>query len=96
VIQREQLNAELRERISSWSREPLLSALQIAGVPAGPIHRVSEALSLPQALALRLDKDGIRGMRTFLGIVGKKRVDLSAPPHFNEHHAEIEASFFKK
>jgi crotonobetainyl-CoA:carnitine CoA-transferase CaiB-like acyl-CoA transferase len=50
-----------------WSRDSLLTALEIEGIPAGPINTVAEALADPQieARGMVLDLgDGLKGLRT--------------------------------
>ena len=48
------------------TRADLIAALEKAGVPAGPINRVSEALADPQAVArgMVIEPEGIRGLRS--------------------------------
>ena len=48
------------------NRADLIPALTAAGVPAGPINRVEEALSDPQATArgMVIRPEGIAGVRT--------------------------------
>jgi len=57
VAHREQLVPLLAEMIRARSRDEWLSALEPAGVPAGPINTVAEALADPQVAArgLRID-----------------------------------------
>lgn len=66
VAHREALTAELGARIATWPRDTLLAALEGAGVPAGPINSVSQALAEPQIVArgLQIAPEGIAGLRT--------------------------------
>ena len=67
VRHRDLLSAALRKTTATMSRDQLLAALEAAGVPAGPINTVAEALADPQvqhrALALTLP-GGTPGVRT--------------------------------
>lgn len=66
----------LSEATALRTRAALIEALENAGVPAGPINRVSEALSDPQALhrGMAIEPEGIAGLRTPLRF---SRSDLS-------------------
>jgi crotonobetainyl-CoA:carnitine CoA-transferase CaiB-like acyl-CoA transferase len=52
-----------------WPRSELIPALERAGVPAGPINTVAEALSDPQveARGLKISPEGIPGIRSPIG-----------------------------
>lgn len=93
VRKRAPLREELARRIASWSRDAFLEQLRQSGVPAGPVNSIAEAMQLPQARSLQIAKEDFRGMRTFTGIPGMGEVDLSAPPHLNQHKQEIERFF---
>ncbi|MEZ4687180.1 MAG: CoA transferase [Bacteroidia bacterium] len=96
VKEREAVNRELAGRIKAWPREALLKALSEAGVPAGPVNDIAEAMELDQAKALMLEGGGLRGLRTFSGSMGKFPAHVTAPPHLNQHQTEIEAYFDEK
>ncbi|WP_448852417.1 CaiB/BaiF CoA transferase family protein [Corynebacterium sp. 335C] len=49
VVNRDRLRAILGGRIVEWTRADLARAMTEAGVPAGPVNKVSEALAEPQA-----------------------------------------------
>ncbi len=53
-------------RTRTWRKGELITALEQAGVPAGPINTVAEALADPQVAArgLRIDPEGQPGLRT--------------------------------
>ncbi|SFQ24443.1 CaiB/BaiF CoA transferase family protein, partial [Tranquillimonas alkanivorans] len=59
-----------------WPKADLIAALEEAGVPAGPINSVAEALSDPQigARGLRIAPEGLPGLRS---PVAFSRSDLS-------------------
>ena len=66
VANRAQLSGLLSEATGQRTRADLIAALDRAGVPAGPINRVSEALADPQATArgMVIAPEGIKGLRT--------------------------------
>lgn len=93
VRHRELLQALLRERIRERDRGPLLQALQAAKVPAGAVHDMQEALSMPAAAALKLSGSTMQGLRT-AAITGiPMEPALSEPPHLGEHSAELLARY---
>ncbi|HWK75704.1 MAG TPA: CaiB/BaiF CoA-transferase family protein [Povalibacter sp.] len=72
VQNRAALTALIEAATRSWRRDDLLSALASAGVPAGPINTVGEALNDPQTLSrgivVEMDRGPgappVRGVRT--------------------------------
>ncbi|WMT87694.1 CoA transferase [Pelagibacterium sp. 26DY04] len=66
VANREAVCAAIAAATSAHSKSDLIAELEAAGVPCGPINTVAEALSDPQiaARALRIDPEGIPGLRT--------------------------------
>jgi crotonobetainyl-CoA:carnitine CoA-transferase CaiB-like acyl-CoA transferase len=66
VERREALGAALSEATARKTRAQLIAALEQAGVPAGPINTVPEALSDPQTVArgMVIEPEGIPGVRT--------------------------------
>ncbi|MFK7856015.1 MAG: CaiB/BaiF CoA transferase family protein [Granulosicoccus sp.] len=66
VKNREALEKLLCEKILQWSRDDLLSALETAVVPAGPINTVEDVFNDPQFIArgMQIEPDGIPGVRT--------------------------------
>lgn len=56
----------LTDATGYWSKAELIKALEIAGVPCGPINTVAEALSEPQLIArgLKIAPENIPGLRT--------------------------------
>lgn len=63
---REPLFAAITAATRTFARDDLLARLEAAGVPAGPINTVAQALADPQVLARGMVLDGgpIRGLRT--------------------------------
>lgn len=66
VLNRVILSELISSKTSQWKKDALLSALEKAGVPAGPINTVEEAINDPQIKyrGLRIDPEGIPGLRT--------------------------------
>jgi crotonobetainyl-CoA:carnitine CoA-transferase CaiB-like acyl-CoA transferase len=59
-------------------------------IPVGIIQAVPEALALPEAQALLLEQNGLRGVRTFIAHrEGEKKQPLLPPPHLGEHTHEF-------
>lgn len=66
VAERETLCARIAEKTMARTRTDLLDALEKAGVPAGPINTVAEAIGDPQIAArgMVIAPEGIPGLRT--------------------------------
>jgi len=66
VAHREALCARIAEITSTRPKAELISALEAAGVPGGPINDVAEALAEPQIAArgMRIAPEGLPGLRT--------------------------------
>jgi len=66
VAHREELCARIAEITSTRPKAELISALEAAGVPGGPINDVAEALAEPQIAArgMRIAPEGLPGLRT--------------------------------
>ncbi|WP_424966423.1 CaiB/BaiF CoA transferase family protein [Dinoroseobacter sp. S375] len=65
VAHREVLTELLSGRIARWGSDPLLTALEAQGVPAGPINRLDQVFADPQVLArgLEISPEGVPGVR---------------------------------
>lgn len=66
VAHRDALCAALAEETSHWTKADLIAALEVAGVPVGPINNMAEALAEPQieARGMQIAPEGIAGLRT--------------------------------
>lgn len=82
VAGRDALCTRLAQATAARDRADLIAALTAAGVPAGPINRVSEALSDPQAEARHMvvAPEGIRGLRTPITMSRSATVAEGAAP----------------
>ncbi|MBI2492073.1 MAG: CoA transferase [Candidatus Rokubacteria bacterium] len=91
---REALEPLLAERLASRPREAWVARLAAEGVPAGPVHRVDEALASPQAAAremVRRVKGPQGGELLLLGCPIKFSsgdAAPSAPPALGQHTDE--------
>ena len=66
VENREVLVPLLENLTRGWTKVDLIAALEKAGVPAGPINSVAEALQDPQVAArgMLIEPEGLPGLRT--------------------------------
>jgi methylmalonyl-CoA mutase cobalamin-binding domain/chain len=92
---REALVPLLTARLASRPREAWMARLAAEGVPAGPVHRVDEALASPQAAAremVRRVKGPQGGELQLLGCPIKfssGEVPPAAPPTLGQHTDEV-------
>ena len=65
VENRDALTPLLEAALANWSAAQLLSALEIAKVPAGPINTIGQALDDPQIAhrKMRISPEGVGGLR---------------------------------
>ena len=74
-----------------WRKADLLQACEDQGVPAGPINNLAEVFADPQVIArkLRLDLDGVPGVRSpFTFSEAELALDRPAPK-LGEHQTEV-------
>jgi crotonobetainyl-CoA:carnitine CoA-transferase CaiB-like acyl-CoA transferase len=66
VTNRDMIAGVLAEAAGPWTKAELIEALEVAGVPCGPINTVAEALSEPQVATrgLKITPEEIPGLRT--------------------------------
>ena len=82
VENRDALIALLSAKTATWEKAELIAALEDAGVPAGPINSVAEALQDPQTLARNMvvTPEGIASVRTPLNFSrSEMKLDVAAP-----------------
>ncbi|UVK36201.1 CoA transferase [Mesorhizobium sp. AR10] len=98
--------AKLRERmidaLKTWDRDPLLTKLEAASVPASPINTIGQMFADPQTIArgIRLDLDDGRGnllpsVRAPMVMSGTPLVYERPSPRLGEHTEEILAELEK-
>ncbi len=86
VAHRGRLVALLAAATGRLPRAGLIAALEAAGVPAGPVNDVAEALAEPQVLArgLRIAPEGIAGLRSPMRFSRSALVTARAGPALGE------------
>jgi crotonobetainyl-CoA:carnitine CoA-transferase CaiB-like acyl-CoA transferase len=90
------LSTLLKEQFSQWSRNELISALDAAGVPCGPINSVAEVFKDPQVVARGLLKYVPHPSGVDVPQVGSPMIFTeaplrtpSAPPLLGQHSNDI-------
>jgi crotonobetainyl-CoA:carnitine CoA-transferase CaiB-like acyl-CoA transferase len=96
VEHREELAAELSERVARQDAATVLSRLEAAGVPAAPVQDIAQVVTDEQTAALGLlqplDHPAIPDLRLVglpLSFDGERIAYRSPPPALGEHSAEI-------
>jgi len=91
VENRESLTAHIADLMQHESRAYWLEALEAAGIPAGPINSVEEALKDPHVAerGVRIDRDGIPGIRSPIRMSGAPVGETGRSPGLGEHTEEI-------
>jgi crotonobetainyl-CoA:carnitine CoA-transferase CaiB-like acyl-CoA transferase len=87
VKHRDELMLILNNATSQWTKQSLLTALENAVVPAGPINTVEDVFKDEQFIArgLRVDNDGVPGVRTPIIMDGVQMKSDSRSPMLGEH-----------
>ena len=88
VANRPEMIGLLMGETAKWTKADLLAACEDQGIPAGPINDMAEVFADPQVQArgLRIDPEGIPGVRAPIRFSG---ADLSldkASPRLREHN----------
>ncbi|MCU0790072.1 MAG: CoA transferase [Nitratireductor sp.] len=91
VQNRDDLVPVIEEKTVPWRRDDLLAALEKAVVPAGPINTVADVFADPQFnhRAMRIERDGVEGIRTPIRLNGAYAVSPLRAPRLGEHTKEI-------
>jgi len=81
---RAELRAELDKSLAKEDAGPLCERLMAAGVPAGPVHSVPQALQHPHTAArdMAVEKDGYRGLGIAVKLGRTPGSVRRAPPRF--------------
>jgi crotonobetainyl-CoA:carnitine CoA-transferase CaiB-like acyl-CoA transferase len=94
------LTEVLGRKIRAWKKSELLAALEVAGVPCGPINSIAELAADPQALAREMvvELDHPRAGRTrALGLpvkLSESPGGVRRPaPTFGQHTREVLGEF---
>ena len=84
------LNEQLEAAMAQHNADKLLQSLWQAGIPAGKVRSVSEALSSPEAQALIFEKSHQKGLlHTSFNSSQFSRAEMSPPPELGQHTALI-------
>ena len=74
--------AALEALTATWTRQELADALEVAGVPAGPINELDDVFANPQVIArgMAIARDQRTGVASPIVIDGVRMVsDIAAP-----------------
>jgi crotonobetainyl-CoA:carnitine CoA-transferase CaiB-like acyl-CoA transferase len=91
VVHRDALRGELERLLAGHEREALCRDLMRLGVPAGPVHRVSEAVTQPHALhrSSVLQEGAAAGLRSPVRFSRSRDAGMRGAPRRNEHMEEV-------
>jgi crotonobetainyl-CoA:carnitine CoA-transferase CaiB-like acyl-CoA transferase len=90
VVGRAELIPILEEAMRSRGRSELSQALEVAGIPAGPINPVDAVFSDPQVIARGMQLQGeIPGLASPIVIDGKRQIAERMSPALNADENEI-------
>jgi formyl-CoA transferase len=95
VANREALRAELAAVFSRHDAEPLCDRLLAAGLPAGPVQSIDQALTGAHAVHRGdvVEQDWYKGVASPVRLARSKPSLRSLPPKFGQHTAEVLAEF---
>ncbi|MGO2862212.1 MAG: CaiB/BaiF CoA transferase family protein [Brevibacterium sp.] len=100
VSRRDEVSQALKAAISQWERTEFVKALATAGIPAGEVRTVKEALNAPQTQARGMvgefDHPGVGkfpALRTPVRFDGYDDPGFAAPPQLGADNAEVLADF---
>jgi crotonobetainyl-CoA:carnitine CoA-transferase CaiB-like acyl-CoA transferase len=93
VANRVALTEAIAGVLVGWGRDALLERLAAAHVPAGPINTLEDVFADEQVVArgMRLDLDGVPGVRTPIRMSGADLSLAGRSPRLDEHGDEIRA-----
>jgi crotonobetainyl-CoA:carnitine CoA-transferase CaiB-like acyl-CoA transferase len=91
VTNRVEMERRLVEKTRPWRRDDLLSALERAVVPAGPINTIGDLFDDPQfkARGMRIEPQGTPGIRSPIVMSDNPLALDRRSPRLGEHSAEI-------
>ncbi len=83
-----ELRAEIQQLLATHSREPLCQALMAAGVAAGPVNTVAQALehahTLHRGMRVRREQDGYQGLGIPIRLAATPGHPGRSPPAFDQ------------
>jgi formyl-CoA transferase len=95
IENREALRAELAAVFSRHEAEPLCNRLLAAGLPAGPVQKIDQALNNEHTIYRGdvIARDWYKGVASPIRMQRSKPSLRHLPPKFSEHSAEVLAEF---
>ena len=87
--------AELAAVFSQHDAEPLCNRLLAAGLPAGPVQKIDQALTNAHTVHRGdvIEKDWYRGVASPIRLERSKPSLRDVPPKFSEHASSVLAEF---
>ncbi len=89
VKRRLSLNKMLGEAIALRNSHDLVLEMNRLKIPGGVVRNVSEALADPLANPIKMEEQGVTGLRSFVARGVDKSLKLLPPPHLGEHTTEV-------
>ena len=88
IANRTEVVSQITKQLSTLTKLEVLTSLEAAGVPSGPINTVAEALEDPQTLyrEMRITPEGIPGVRTPIKFSKSSLKLKRAAPGLGEHN----------
>lgn len=95
IANRDALRAELGAVFSAFDADPLCDRLLAAGLPAGPVQGIDQALTSAHAVARGdvIEKDWYKGVASPIRFARTKASLRSVPPAFSAHATEVLTDF---
>jgi formyl-CoA transferase len=95
IANREALREELAAVFRQHEAEPLCNRLLAAGLPAGPVQKIDQALTNPHTVHRGdvIEKDWYKGVASPIRLARSKPSLRRTPPKFSQHAAEVLAEF---
>ena len=95
IANRDALRAELAAVFSQHDAEPLCNRLLAAGLPAGPVQKIDQALTNPHTVHRGdiIAKDWYKGVASPIRLERTKPSLRRTPPKFSQHSAEVLGEF---
>jgi crotonobetainyl-CoA:carnitine CoA-transferase CaiB-like acyl-CoA transferase len=89
------LREELAAVFSQHDAEPLCNRLLAAGLPAGPVQRIDQALTNPHTIHRGdiVAKDWYKGVASPIRLERTRPSLRRTPPKFSQHWAEVLGEF---
>jgi crotonobetainyl-CoA:carnitine CoA-transferase CaiB-like acyl-CoA transferase len=95
IANREALRADLAAVFSQHDAEPLCDRLLAAGLPAGPVQSIDQALTSAHSVHRGdvIEKDWYRGVASPIRLDRSRPSLRNVPPHFSEHATAVLTEF---